>query len=161
MNRLSPARQAQVIRALVEGNSIRATVRMTGAAKNTVAKLLADIGEACDRLHDETVRGLSCAQIQVDEIWAFVGAKDANVPAEERGQFGRGSVWTFTAIDADTKLAVSWYLGLRTGEDATAFLKDVAQRLVERARRSRQTASGATWTPPGRPLAGNSITPNW
>src|SRR5260370_23558195 len=97
MNKLPIARRAQVIASLVEGNSIRATVRMTGIAKNTVAKLLADIGIACEKYQQETLRNLPCKHVQCDEIWSFCYAKQKNVPTDKQGQFGYGDVWTWTA----------------------------------------------------------------
>jgi len=132
MNRLSQEQRTQVIAALVEGNSIRATVRMTGVAKNTVAKLLAEIGTACAEYQDKVFRNLSCKRIQCDEIWNFVYAKDANIPADKQGQFGVGSVWTWAAIDADTKLIPSWVVGRRDAGTAFAFMHDLAARLRNR-----------------------------
>lgn len=132
MNRLTPERRAAIIRCLVEGNSIRATVRMTGAAKNTVAKLLVELGYACLEYQDRALRSLNCKHVQCDEIWSFVGCKEKNVPEEERDQFGRGDVWTWTAIDADTKLVLSWYVGDRGAETAHEFIEDVAGRLTNR-----------------------------
>jgi hypothetical protein len=102
VNRLSTERRAQVIGCLVEGNSIRATVRMTGAAKNTVTKLLLDLGIACSDYQDGALRNLTCRRVQVDEIWSFVGCKKANVKPEHNADYG--DAWTFVAIDADTKL---------------------------------------------------------
>src|SRR2546423_13478079 len=102
MNRLSPERRKQVIAALVEGNSIRATVRMTGVAKNTVTKLLIDLGTVCSIHQDRVMRDLPCERIQCDEIWSFCYAKAKNVPAEKRGEFGVGDVWTWVALDSDT-----------------------------------------------------------
>src|SRR5437764_11459138 len=129
MNRLTTAKRAQIIGALVEGNSIRATVRMTGAAKNTVTKLLVDLGAACAEYQDEAFRELPCQTIQCDEIWAFCYAKQKNVPQEHKGTFGYGDIWTWTAICADTKLVPSWLVGERTTEDAIAFLTDLEKRL--------------------------------
>jgi IS1 family transposase len=129
MNRLSIERRAQVVGALVEGNSIRATVRMTGAAKNTVTKLLVDLGAACADYQDRVLRDLSSQTIQCDEIWSFCYAKQKNVPDEHKGTFGYGDIWTWTAIDADTKLVPSWLVGERTYEDAVAFLTDLEKRL--------------------------------
>lgn len=129
MNRLKADKQKQVIAALVEGNSIRATVRMTGVAKNTVVKLLADVGKACAKYQDKAFRNLSCKRIQCDEIWAFCYAKEKNVPAEKRGQFGYGDVWTFTALCADSKLVPSWHIGRRDYENAKVFMGDLASRL--------------------------------
>jgi IS1 family transposase len=132
MNKLSSAKRTAVVAALVEGNSIRATVRMTGVAKNTVVKLLVDLGAACTRYQDETLRNLPCRRIQCDEIWSFVGAKDKNVPAEKAGKFGIGSVWTWTAIDADTKLVPSFLVGTRDLGSAFTFISDLASRLRNR-----------------------------
>src|SRR6266568_3853893 len=101
MNKLNTAKRAQVISALVEGCSIRSTVRMTGVSKNTIVKLLADLGEACLDFHNETVRNLKSKRVQCDEIWSFVYAKEKNVPADKRGVFGFGDVWTWVSIDAD------------------------------------------------------------
>jgi IS1 family transposase len=132
MNQLSGQKRAQIVAALVEGNSIRATVRMTGAAKNTVTKLLVDLGRACSEYQDGELQGLACKRIQIDEIWSFVYAKAKNVPQEHRGEFGYGDVWTWTAICADTKLAVSWLVGTRDFSDAAQFLRDVRSRLAHR-----------------------------
>lgn len=132
MNRLSTAKRAAVVAALVEGNSIRSTVRMTGVAKNTVTKLLVELGAACAKYQHDTLVNLPCKRIQADEIWSFVGAKDKNVPAEKRGQFGVGSVWTWTAICADTKLCVSWLVSTRDAGAAYEFMADVAGRLRNR-----------------------------
>jgi len=132
MNRLSIARRAQVIGALVEGNSIRATCRMTGAAKNTVMKLLVEIGEAASMYQDEHLRGLYTRRIECDEIWSFCYAKKGNVPEEHRGEFGFGDVWTWVALDADSKLAITWLVGERGGRDASAFMGDLAERLSQR-----------------------------
>ncbi len=132
MNKLSNAKRAAVVAALVEGNSIRATVRMTGVAKNTVVKLLVDLGSACARYQDEHLRNLRCNRIQCDEIWSFVGAKDKNVPAEKAGKFGIGSVWTWTALDADTKLVPSFLVGTRDLGSAFTFISDLASRLRNR-----------------------------
>ena len=132
MNRLSTEKRIQVIAALVEGSSIRATCRMTGVAKNTVVKLLVELGEACGRYQDKELRGLTCRRIQCDEIWSFCHAKEKNVPAEHKGEFGYGDVWTWTAIDADSKLILSWCIGGRDSYTAHAFMQDVARRLTQR-----------------------------
>ena len=113
MNKLSTADRVRVIAALVEGCSIRSTVRMTGIAKKTVSKLIVDLGTACAKYHDEHVRNVKSKRIQCDEIWSFVYAKQRNVPAAMQGQFGVGDVWTWTAIDADSKLMVSYMVGQR------------------------------------------------
>lgn len=132
MNKLSTADRVRVVAALVEGNSIRATVRMTGVAKNTIVKLLADLGAACAEYHDKNVRDVKAKRIQCDEIWAFVGMKDRNVPQSRKGEFGIGSVWTWTALDADSKLIVSYMVGLRDAGYATEFMNDIAGRLANR-----------------------------
>jgi IS1 family transposase len=129
MNKLSTAKRVEVVRCLVEGNSIRATVRMTGAAKNTVVKLLVELGEACSRYQSEILRDLYCEHVQADEIWSFCYAKAKNVPEEHRGEWGYGDVWTFTAIDAETKLVPSWILGPRDLTTATAFMQDIVARV--------------------------------
>src|SRR6185436_9276912 len=131
MNRLSTAERARVVASLVEGNSIRATVRMTGVAKNTIVKLLAELGEACSAYQDKTIRNLDSRRVQCDEIWSFVGAKEKNVTPEAKAA-GWGDCWTWTALDADTKLIITFQLAERTTETATAFMKDVAARLANR-----------------------------
>lgn len=132
MNYLDSKRRAQVISALVEGNSIRATVRMTGIAKNTIVKLLADIGAACAEYQDNAFTDLPCKKIQCDEIWSFVGAKAKNVPAEKKGVFGYGDVWTWVSMDADTKLVPCWLIGKRDAHAAYEFITDLARRLRHR-----------------------------
>ena len=132
MNRLSTEQRSKVIAALVEGNSIRATCRITGAAKNTVTKLLVDDGTACAEYQDKVLRNLSCRRIQCDEIWSFCYAKEKNVPEEKRGNFGYGDVWTWVAIDADTKLAPSWVVGLRDADYTFEFMKDLQGKLASR-----------------------------
>jgi len=127
MNKLTIERRAAIIRVLVEGNSIRATARLTGTAKATVLKLLVELGEFCSVYQDHVLRNLPSARIEADEIWAFCGAKARNAT-----QDGHGDVWTFTALDSDSKLMVSWLVGARTTENATAFMKDVASRLADR-----------------------------
>ncbi len=132
MNRLSIERRAQILSCLVEGNSIRATCRITGAAKNTVVKLLSDVGEACAEYQNKTLRNLPCKRIQCDEIWSFCYAKEKNVPTKHKGKLGYGDVWTWTAICADTKLVPSWLVGKRDMETACVFLSDLASRLSNR-----------------------------
>jgi IS1 family transposase len=131
MNRLDNTKRVQVVRCLVEGNSIRATVRMTGVAKNTVAKLLVDLGLACAKYQDENLRNLPCRRLQCDEIWSFVGAKQKNASTEQM-ENGWGDIWTWTAIDADTKLVPCWMVGQRGVETATEFIGDLASRLSNR-----------------------------
>jgi len=132
MNKLDNKKRVQIIAALVEGNSIRATVRMTGAAKNTVTKLLCDIGKACSEYQDKAFRNLTCKKIQCDEIWSFCYAKEKNVPEDKKNTFGYGDVWTWTAIDADTKLVPSFMIGNRDYETASIFIDDLASRLANR-----------------------------
>jgi hypothetical protein len=130
MNRLSTEQRARIIGSLVEGNSIRSTVRLTGAAKNTITKLLLDLGSVCSDYQDRTLRGLTCQRIQVDEIWSFVGAKKANVKPEHNADFG--DAWTFVAIDPDTKLVPPWFVCQRCAEDAVTVLTDLRDRLRNR-----------------------------
>jgi IS1 family transposase len=132
MNRLTTSRRAQILGMMVEGMSIRAITRMTGVSKNTVAKLLADAGQACLEYQDMALRNLPCKRIQADEIWSFVYSKQKNVPEGRRGQFGYGDVWTWTALDADNKLIVCWHVGTRDPDAAYAFMTDVANRLANR-----------------------------
>jgi IS1 family transposase len=130
MNRLTGERRERVIACLVEGNSIRATVRVTGVAKNTVVKLLGDLGLVCSIYQDRLLRDLSCQRVQVDEVWSFVYAKAKNVPADKRGE--AGDVWTWVGLDADTKLVVSYHVGGRGPDDAAEFMRDLASRLRSR-----------------------------
>jgi IS1 family transposase len=131
MNRLTTADRVRVVSALVEGNSIRATVRMTGIAKNTVVKLLSDLGDVCFLHHHSTVRNVRVRRLQCDEIWSFVGAKAKNASAEKKSQ-GWGDVWTWTGLDADTKLCVSYLVGGRDGGWAQEFMQDCASRICGR-----------------------------
>jgi IS1 family transposase len=131
MNRLGTAERAKVVAALVEGNSLRGTARMTGVARMTVEKLLRDLGTACVAYHDAHVRNLKSQRVQCDEIWTFVGAKEKNATPEQKAQ-GWGDVWTWTAIDADSKLMISWLIGERNQLAANAFMADVASRLANR-----------------------------
>ncbi len=112
--------------------SLRATTRVTGAAKNTVTKLLVDLGAASAEYQDATLVDLPCKHFQCDEIWSFCYAKQKNVPDEHQGEFGYGDVWTWTALCAETKLVPSWLVGERTAEDAEVFLRDLASRLSNR-----------------------------
>ena len=130
MNRLTTAKRVAVVKALVEGCSIRSTVRLTGAAKNTVVKLLIELGAACAAYQDEHLRNLSCNRLQLDEIWSFVGKKDRQLTGEEKDRgFGLGSVWTWTAIDADTKLIPTWFVSSRDAGAAFEFAHDLASRI--------------------------------
>jgi IS1 family transposase len=133
MNKLSTAKRIQVVSALVEGNSLRATARMTGVARMTIEKLLRDLGTACSIYHDETVRELTSRRVQCDEIWAFCYAKRKNVTLEiAKSHPDAGDVWTWTAIDADSKLVLSWHVGSRDAGSAYTFMQDVASRLKHR-----------------------------
>ncbi len=132
MNRLSIDRQAQIIKVLCEGNSIRSTARITNTAINTVVKLLTDVGDACAKYQDMHLRNLPCKTLQCDEIWSFCYAKQKNVPEDKQGRLGYGDVWTWTAIDADTKLVPSWYVGLRDAGYAFVFMRDLQSRLANR-----------------------------
>lgn len=132
MNKLPNSKRVQVVSALVEGMSIRSVVRMTGVSKNTVAKLLEDIGIACAKYQDKAFRNLKCKRIQCDEIWSFVYAKQKNVPEELKGEFGYGDVYTWTSIDADTKLVPCWHVGRRDGRAAYEFITDLSERLANR-----------------------------
>jgi IS1 family transposase len=132
MNKLTTHKRIQVIAALVEGASINSTVRMTGVTKQTILRLIADLGTACAKYQDERLRNLSCKRIQADEVWSFCYAKDKNLSEEMKGKFGFGSVWTWTAICADTKLMVSWLVGERSLPYAVKFMDDVASRLAHR-----------------------------
>ena len=132
MNRLSVERRAQILSCLCEGNSVRATCRMTDSSKGAVLKLIAEVGTACAKYQHEHLRDLPCKRIQADEVWSFVYAKAKNVPEPMRGKFGVGDVWTWTALCADTKLIVSSYVGKRDADAAHAFMTDVANRLANR-----------------------------
>src|SRR6202166_2920509 len=132
MNRLTTEKRATILGMLVEGNSLRATSRLADVSINTVTKLLVDLGAACAAYHDEYVKNLRLRYIQCDEIWAFCYAKDKNVPEEKRGIFGYGDVWTWVAIDADTKLVPSFMVGTRGFLTAKAFMEDLASRLANR-----------------------------
>src|ERR1700692_2683622 len=128
MNTLTQDERVRVVAALVEGNSIRATSRMTGVARNTVTKLLVDLGIVCMKFHDEHVRNVRVRRLQCDEIWAYVGAKAKNVSAEKK-EIGWGDVWTWVGIDADTKLVVSYLVGGRGADWAKDFMEDCASRI--------------------------------
>jgi len=132
MNRLKREKQAQIIAALVEGNSIRATARMMNVSKDTVVKLQVEAGYACADYQDKVFRNLSCKRIQVDEIWAFCYAKQKNVPADKQGKFGFGDIWTWASIDADTKLIPSFTVGNRDARAACQLIDDLKGRLKSR-----------------------------
>jgi IS1 family transposase len=133
MNKLSTERRAQILGMMVEGVSIRAISRMTGASKNTIAKLLEDAGNAFSAYQDQAFRGLTCRRLQLDEIWSFIGVKARNVPTSKRaGDPTAGDVWTWVAIDADAKLCPSWRVGDRSGDTAIEFVCDLSRRLSNR-----------------------------
>jgi IS1 family transposase len=132
MNRLSTEKRAAILGMLVEGNSLRATTRMAGCSINTVSKLLLDIGDACAGYQDRTLRDLPCTTIEADEIWSFCYAKAKNVPDEHKGEFGYGDVWTWVALDADSKLAVTWLVGDRKLTDCWGFIADLRKRVKGR-----------------------------
>lgn len=130
MNRLPLERRAQIISLLVEGSSLRAASRLADVSLSTVTKLMVDVGSACEQYQDELLRNLACRRIQCDVMWSFVYAKAKNVPEEHKGEWGHGDVWTWVAIDADTKLVPSWAVGRRDGFTARAFIADLADRLA-------------------------------
>jgi len=126
MNRLSLQDRVRIIGCLTEGSRMRATTRMCDVSINTVTKLLVDVGTACDLYQNETLRKLPCKRVQVDEIWSFVGMKEKNVPPMRRGDIGKGDLWTWVAIDADSKLVPSWLVGQRNSAYAKVFIDDLA-----------------------------------
>lgn len=132
MNKLPRDKRVQIISLLVEGMSLRAVTRTTGVSINTVTKLLIDAGEACSDYQDRVFRNLPCKRLQVDEIWAFCYAKAKNAAAAKAAPEGAGDIWTWTAIDADTKLIPSWYVGARDSAAAQHFIGDLAMRLANR-----------------------------
>lgn len=132
MNKLPTPKRVQILTMLCEGSSMRAISRVADVSINTVTKLLIDTGTACAKYHDATVRDLESKRIQCDEIWSFCYAKEKNVPEDKKGHKGYGDVYTWTAIDADSKLIVSWFVGKRDAESATPFMQDVAVRLKNR-----------------------------
>lgn len=132
MNRLTTKDRAKILAVLCEGMGVNAASRITGASKNTVLKLLADVGEACVLYQDRVMRGLTIKRVECDEIWSFVGMKQKNVPSELEGVFGYGDVYTWTAIDADTKLIPCWHVGTREASSAHAFMSDLASRIKNR-----------------------------
>lgn len=131
MNSLGREERIRIVAALVEGNSLRSASRMTGIARNTITSLLVDLGEVCMRYHDTHVRNVRVRRLQCDEIWAYVGAKAKNVTAEKK-EVGWGDVWTWVALDADTKLVVSYLVGGRGADWAHDFMEDCASRVYGR-----------------------------
>jgi IS1 family transposase len=132
MNILASDKRAQILNCLVEGCSMRATARLTGAAKKTVERLLLSAGTACAAYHDKAMRNLTCQVIQVDEVWSFTYCKEANIPERLEEQNGIGDTWTWIAIDANTKLIPSWHVGRRDATAAYHFIHDLKGRLANR-----------------------------
>jgi hypothetical protein len=132
MKALARQSRSQIVHLLCEGNSIRAVTRLTGVSKNTVIKLLIDAGKACMALHDESVRNVQSKRVQVDEIWSFTYAKRKNVAATKAAPDGAGDTWTWTALDADSKMILSYLVGSRDGECAMWFVDDLRARLANR-----------------------------
>jgi len=132
MNRLTADQRAKVLHMLCEGNSIRSITRVLGVGKNTVIRLLADAGKACMEYHDVNVRNVACNRIEVDEIWSFTYAKAKNIKTAKAAPEGAGDTWTWTAIDADSKMIVSYLVGGRDAEYAVEFIQDLADRLANR-----------------------------
>lgn len=132
MNKLPIAKRVQVISALMEGAGVNATVRMTGVSKPAILKLIADLGCACAAFHDQKVRNVKARRIQCDEIWSFNYCKEAKVATAKAAPAGAGSTWTWTAIEAQSKLMISWLVADRSGESALAFIQDMAARIVDR-----------------------------
>lgn len=134
MNRLTNDDRCRVLACLVEGNSIRATVRITGICKRTVQRLGVELGEACEKFADKIMRNLPCDDIQCDEIWSFTYAKEKNVPEHLRGK--AGDTWTWVAIDRETKLIPAWFIGDRTAQSAYTFMRNLEPRLAKRVQLS-------------------------
>jgi len=132
MNKLDTKTRSQILHMLCEGQSIRAITRVMGMSKNTIAKLLSDAGAVCAEYQDQALRNLTSKRIQVDEIWSFTYAKQKNVAAAKAAPEGAGDTWTWTAIDADTKLVMSWLVGGRDSEYAMGFMDDLSRRLANR-----------------------------
>src|SRR5712692_10534514 len=132
MNRLPTAKRIQILTALVEGNSLRAAARMSDTSFNTVCRLFVDAGRVCSDYQDRTLRNLKSRRLQLDEVWSFVYAKQKNVRVAKSAPPHAGDVWTWVAIDAETKLVPSWRVGDRSSETAIAFADDLARRLANR-----------------------------
>ena len=132
MNKLPLQKRVQILSMLCEGSSMRSISRVADVSINTVSKMLVDAGQVCAAYHDQYVRGLTCKRVQCDEIWSFVGAKAKNVSSMKQPVDGAGDVWTWTALDSDSKLIISWLIGGRDGEYALAFMDDVRDRLANR-----------------------------
>lgn len=135
MNRVPLARRSQIINALVEGNSIRSTERMTETHRDTICRLLVEVGEGCAKIMDERMRELPCRRVQVDEIWSFVGKKQARLTRED-DRSRLGDMWTFVALDTESKLVPAYRVGKRRRPDAVAFMTDLSERLANRVQLS-------------------------
>jgi lambda repressor-like predicted transcriptional regulator len=132
MNKLHIKKRVQILSMLCEGSSMRSISRVCDVSINTVAKMLVNAGKVCAAFHDEQVRGVAAKRVQVDEIWSFTYAKQKNVVTAKAAPQGAGDTWTWTALDADSKLIVGWFVGGRDGECANLFMHDVAARLTSR-----------------------------
>jgi IS1 family transposase len=132
MNKLPIAKRVQILSMLCEGSSMRSISRVCDVSINTVAKILADAGKVCMAFHDEKVRDVKAKRVQVDEIWSFCATKQKNVPSMKNPVDGAGDVWTWTALDADSKLIVQWFVGDRSGDTAHLFIDDLKARLSTR-----------------------------
>ena len=132
MNKLTTAKRVQIVKALVEGNSLRSTQRMVGCSFNTVVKLMIELGAVCEAFHDMHVRNVPAQRVQCDEIWTFCYARRENVPEEFKGVLGYGDLWTWVGQDADSKMVLSWHVGRRDADTALQFMHDLASRLTSR-----------------------------
>jgi IS1 family transposase len=132
MNKLDSAKRAQALQMMVEGVSLRAITRITGISRTTLLKLLADAGQAFSEYQDRTLVNLNCKRVQVDEAWAFCYAKQKNVPTAKAAPQGAGDIWTWVGMDAQSKLAISYYVGNRDGVAALEFMTDLGKRLANR-----------------------------
>src|ERR1700676_4164015 len=132
MNKLPSEKRAQALQMMAEGISLRAMTRLTGISRTTLIKLLEDAGQAFSEYQDRVLMNLPCRRVQADEAWAFCYAKQKNVATARAAPEGAGDIWTWVGLDAETKLAVSWYVGARDGEAALAFMTDLAKRLANR-----------------------------
>lgn len=132
MNRLDTAKRSSIIRLLVEGMSVNSIVRTTGVSKVTILKLLKDLGAKCALYQFHNLVNLTVKVAEADEIWSFVHCKEKNIPGDRQGEWGIGDVWTWSVVDADTKLIFAWHVGMREREDARAFVYDIAGRVQNR-----------------------------
>lgn len=135
MNKLKIDQQASIISALVEGNSIRSTERMTGVHRDTIMRLMLRVGDSCHNLMDQTMRNLPCRNIQVDEIWGYVGKKQRHIQSSD-DPITTGDQWTYVALDSDTKLVLAYLVGKRNGANTNKFIDDLSSRLANRVQLS-------------------------